>query len=188
MVKDLTNLVFVRLTALRCIGRTTRRMAIWLCRCSCDLKEIEVRSGALVSGHTQSCGCIQREKAAALCANRVGENNPMFGRRGEDSPTFKHGGGMSRTYTTWRGMIQRCTNPNEIGWSHYGGANPPVIICDRWHDFQNFLADMGERPEGTSLGRFGDVGPYEKSNCAWQNKSEQVAEQKTKRQLAFLAA
>ncbi len=86
-------------------------------------------------------------------------------------------------------MIQRCTNPNISRWSHYGGANPPVKVCDRWLDFQNFLADMGERPEGKySLGRFGDVGNYEPDNCEWETPKQQATEQKVKKQLKFLQA
>lgn len=78
-------------------------------------------------------------------------------------------------------MIQRCTNPNAPRFERYGGANPPVGVCDRWMVFGNFLADMGQRPEGTTLGRFGDTGDYEPGNCAWQTPKEQAAEQRTKR-------
>lgn len=53
--------------------------------------------------------------------------------------------------------------------------------------FENFLADMGSRPEGTTLGRFGDIGNYEPGNCEWQTPKQQGAEQRIKRQLRFLA-
>jgi hypothetical protein len=69
-------------------------------------------------------------------------------------------------------------------WPHYGGANPPVLVCERWrgeHGYENFLSDLGERPAGTSLGRFGDVGNYCKENCAWQTDAQQKLEQKIKR-------
>jgi hypothetical protein len=93
---------------------------------------------------------------------------------------------VKSTWQTWESMINRCTNPQATGHEHYFDAG--VKICDRWLIFENFLADMGERPEGCTLGRFGDIGNYEKSNCGWQTDREQKAEQKTKRQLAFLAA
>jgi len=86
-------------------------------------------------------------------------------------------------------MVQRTTNPKARGHKHYFDAG--VKADPRWlgeHGFENFLADLGERPEGTTLGRFGDVGNYEPGNVAWQTRKEQTAEQKTKRQLAFLAA
>ena len=66
----------------------------------------------------------------------------------------------------------------------YGGKG--IKICERWlgeRGFENFLADLGERPAGTTLGRFGDIGNYELGNVAWQTKSEQVAEQKLKRSI-----
>lgn len=50
-----------------------------------------------------------------------------------------------------------------------------VDVCVRWHKFENFLSDMGERPEGTTLGRFGDVGNYEPGNCKWMTWAEQLA-------------
>jgi hypothetical protein len=55
----------------------------------------------------------------------------------------------------------------------YGGATPAIRVCRRWLKFGNFLADMGDRPSGTSLGRHGDVGIYKKSNCSWQTRTEQ---------------
>jgi hypothetical protein len=112
------------------------------------------------------------------------------GHYGKDSSGFKHGhsgrGKGSSTQRSWQAMIQRCTNPKRIGHEHYFDAG--VKIDPRWRDFRNFLADMGERPANTTLGRFGDVGDYCKENCAWQTRKEQQVEQKSKRQLAFLAA
>jgi hypothetical protein len=72
-------------------------------------------------------------------------------------------------------------NPNSNRFAAYGGANPPVRVCDRWLSFEAFYEDMGERPEGTTLGRFGDSGDYEPGNCAWQTNQEQGTEQAKKR-------
>jgi hypothetical protein len=77
-------------------------------------------------------------------------------------------------------MKSRCTNPNAEKYPKYGGAG--VLICDRWlNSFENFLADMGERPHGTSQGRFGDVGNYEVGNVSWQTWAEQVANRRPDR-------
>ena len=70
-------------------------------------------------------------------------------------------------------MLQRCTNPRSSGYYLYGAKG--VKVCDRWIVFENFLSDMGERPEGTSIGRLGDIGNYEPGNCAWQTPTEQGA-------------
>lgn len=89
-------------------------------------------------------------------------------------------GGATPTYFSWRAMKQRCTRPGHVAWEHYGGAG--VKICDRWLAFENFLADMGERPSGTFLGRYGDIGNYEPGNCAWMTKVEQGVEAQKKRE------
>src|ERR1700680_1400618 len=103
-LKNLTGQIFNRLTALRCVARDTRGKVVWLCRCACDGKEIEVQSGHLISGHTQSCGCLRNETTAA---------------RNTNHPYFKHGytlGGIKDpVYRAWTGMIQRCTNPKNPG-------------------------------------------------------------------------
>ena len=68
-------------------------------------------------------------------------------------------------------MRDRCSNPNSTRFEHYGGKG--VKVCSRWDSFENFLADMGERPKGTTLGRYADTGNYEPGNCAWQTAKEQ---------------
>ena len=183
MMKKLTGQIRGRLTVLRRVG-TKNGCAVWLCHCACG-KEVEVQSRDL-SGHTQSCGCLARELTVVRLT--------MGTQSGLNHPGLRHGHATKHnttpTYRSYRAMVMRCTNPNDDNWFHYGGANPPVLVCDRWlgeHGFENFLADMGERPAGTSLGRFGDVGNYEPDNCIWHIDAEQKVEQKVKRQLAFLA-
>ena len=70
-------------------------------------------------------------------------------------------------------MWQRCTNPKTNGFEHYGGRG--IKVCDRWKSFENFFADLGERPAGTTLGRFGDEGNYEPGNVKWMTPAEQRA-------------
>lgn len=76
-------------------------------------------------------------------------------------------------------MIQRCTNQKSQAWKRYGARG--ISVCERWRKFENFLADMGLRPKGTSLGRYLDVGNYEPRNCQWMTRGEQSAEQRGKR-------
>lgn len=84
----------------------------------------------------------------------------------------KHGLVHSRTYSTWESMIQRCTNKNHKKYRHYGGRG--IIICDRWLKFENFLEDMGKRPNKLELDRIDNNGNYEPSNCRWVTRKVNV--------------
>jgi hypothetical protein len=74
-------------------------------------------------------------------------------------------------------MKDRCDCPSNAGFSSHGAKG--VAVCERWRDFRNFLADMGERPEGTSLDRINPFGNYEPENCRWA--TPEVQHQNTRR-------
>lgn len=77
----------------------------------------------------------------------------------------------SRTYAAWAAMHTRCRNPRQQYWRLYGGRG--IRVCDAWHDFVAFLADMGECPQGCTLDRIDSNGNYELVNCRWATPAEQ---------------
>lgn len=162
--KNLANQRFGMLLVLEETNLRQRGGVVWKCRCDCGLIK-NVVSKHLHNKGTKSCGCLR-------ITTKVSHGHAYFGK-------------LSPTYQSWRGMNRRCRNPNQEAYKYYGGKG--VTVCDRWNlraggSFESFLADMGERPEGTTLGRFGDIGNYSPENCKWMTNREQVVERARKRQ------
>jgi len=161
---DLTGRRFGRWLVLRSSDTLLSGKQEWLCQCDCG-NSATVRSAHLRSDKSTSCGCYIKAKLKA----GIGTT---------------HGMTHTRTYNTWRSMIQRCLYPDDPTYLHYGALG--ITICERWLTFQNFLADMGLRPEGKTLDRYPDrAGNYELSNCRWATYKEQSNNTKRNRILTW---
>lgn len=78
------------------------------------------------------------------------------------------------TYSTWKAMLTRCNDPEHNSFQWYGKRG--IQVCERWQSFQNFLDDMGLRPNrGMTIDRLDSAKGYEPGNCRWATWAEQVA-------------
>lgn len=135
----------------------------WLCQCDCGNRVVVfgqgLAKGARGKGGTRSCGCLTREKP------------------------IKHGMARTRIYRVWNLMRQRCGNPNNAHYASYGGRG--IAVCERWHDFANFYADMGDPPPKHTLDRIDNSRGYGPDNCRWATMKVQGNNRRTNTIIAF---
>jgi hypothetical protein len=156
---------FERLTILRLVDHHDGQ-DFWECQCSCGNKHTTTASN-LRNRQTRSCGCLQKE-----CTR----NNQRHGESGKNK---------TREYRAWLRMMSRVYNPTNPSYSYYGGKG--IIVCTRWHTYENFLSDTGRATsDDLTLDRFPNKnGNYEPGNVRWATPLEQGRNKNNNRLITY---
>lgn len=133
---------------------------VWYCKCDCG-NVVRCYGGSLRAGTTASCGCLKSKNTKTkklIKGAKFIEKKPILRKK--------------PIYYIWASMLTRCLNPKAKCFKNYGGRG--ITVCERWLKFENFLADMGEKPDGLSLDRIENDKGYYKENCRWATFEEQA--------------
>lgn len=148
--------MYGRLTVVGSVRRNGREYYECLCSCG-NTKVIDKRALTRKTGATRSCGCLSLEAASI----------PKI---------LKHGMSHTVEHSIWRGIIDRCNNPNNKAYKHYGGKG--IGVCKEWvsaNGFMNFYTAMGTRPSAAhSIDRTDNRKGYSPDNCRWATQKEQI--------------
>lgn len=165
---DLTGKLFGKLTVLYKSTEKAKSGSMWVCKCDCG-NTVAIARCSLVSNHSKSCGCTRKEFLSKY------------------PPSKKHGGESikaknrrERLYMVWCAMKERCSNPNNNRYRHYGGRG--IVVCEEWKSnyatFREWAMQNGYNPSAgrgeCTIDRINPDGNYEPGNCRWVDMKTQA--------------
>jgi hypothetical protein len=167
-IKEMAGQKFNRLLVIERAENDKYGNAFWWCLCDCG-KKIRISGHSLRNGHTKSCGCLQKEKAAATgnWKNLIDLVPYNKGKRKEYPINYKE------LKSVWYAMKGRCNNPNEQEYKYYGGRG--IKVCNEWQDFTTFYtwAIKEGYKKGLTIDRTNNDLGYMPSNCRFVTRAVQ---------------
>lgn len=158
LLPSLTGKTFGRWTVIKRGGYSKDKRILWECRCNCGTEKLVVGYD-LRHLKSKSCGCLKTDYFTI------------------------HGLSRTRVYGAWNKMKGRCEYNSNPSYKDYGGRG--IKVCERWHSFENFFADMGHPPLELTLDRIDNNGDYEPDNCRWATRKVQQNNNRQNRKIKF---
>jgi hypothetical protein len=146
---------------------------IKLCECGCG------NPAPIAKGNKRSKGLVKGQPLRFISGHHGSTLRPDIARSYRSAAGRTHHITHAREYMSYSSAKSRCTNQKDtFHWKDYGGRGIKFLFTS----FEQFFAELGPRPEGTTLDRYpNNDGNYEPGNVRWATHSEQQLNRRSRR-------